>query len=124
MVMVAADEVKMPRGLMRWMEERGVETYETGNLREVIGDVDVIYDTRVQKEWFTSEEEYLRVSKAMRITPEIMSLARPEAVLMHPLPRVDEISPDVDQDPRAAYFRQVGHGVWVRGALMTLILSK
>ena len=123
MSFVSPEVVKMPTNLISWLNGRGVETYQTTDLLETLSCVDVIYDTRVQKEWFTTEEDYLKAKLGQQITPQVMSLAKPNAVLMHPLPRVDEITSDVDSDPRAAYFRQVTNGLYTRMALLSLILS-
>lgn len=119
---VSPDNLKMPRSLVTQLENSGVATYETAKLDEVLGDADVIYMTRVQKEWFDSEEEYQRAALAYRITEDSMRLMRPDAVLMHPLPRVGEIDPAVDSDPRAAYFREVNNGVYTRMALLSLVI--
>jgi aspartate carbamoyltransferase len=120
---IAPDVLKMPRSLVRKLEDHGVEVFETNNIDEVIGDLDVLYVTRVQREWFKSEEDYEKARLSQQITPELMAKARASAVLMHPLPRVDEIVPEVDADSRAAYFRQVRHGLYVRMALLKLVLG-
>lgn len=123
MSLVSPEVVKMPENLVDWLKNKGVLVYQTPDLMDVISKADIIYVTRVQKEWFSSEEEYLKAKQGQQITLEVMSKAKPEAVLMHPLPRVDEIKKEVDRDPRAAYFRQVENGVYVRMALLNLILS-
>jgi aspartate carbamoyltransferase len=89
-----------------------------------VREADVLYVTRVQKERFPSEEAYLEVAGSYVITPETMKMAKPDMTLMHPLPRVNEISHDVDEDPRAAYFRQIGYGLAVRMALLALVLGR
>ena len=93
------------------------------SIDDVAADVDVIYQTRVQKERFTSMEEYEEARRAIRIDAELMSRLPQTAILMHPLPRVDEISTDVDEDPRAAYFRQAANGVAIRMALLEMLLA-
>lgn len=124
MTLVATDEVKMPRGLVKWLVSQGVDVEETSDLRAAVREADIIYDTRVQREWFDSEEEYLKVKSAFQINSEVMKLVKSDAILMHPLPMVDEIAPEVDADPRAVYLpQQVNHGLWTRGAIMTLILE-
>ena len=84
---------------------------------------DVLYVTRVQKERFASVEEYERLKLAFIITPEIMSNCKPSTILMHPLPRVGEIDDKVDSDPRAAYFRQMECGLFIRMALLALLFG-
>ncbi len=90
----------------------------------MLADTDVLYVTRVQKERFADLNEYESVKGAFIISPDTMSKAKDRMVLMHPLPRVGEISYDVDKDPRAAYFRQVQYGMYVRMALLALVLGK
>lgn len=122
MSFVAPDELRMPRGLIEKLRARGVTCYETANLDEVIEEADVLYVTRVQREWFDSEAAYEAAQAGQQITPEVMAKARSDMILMHPLPRVDEITSEVDNDPRAVYFKQVGHGLYVRMALLKLAL--
>lgn len=93
------------------------------DLSDVLGEADVLYVTRVQQERFESAEEYAKFKGAYVITPEVMDTAKGTAVLMHPLPRVDEISTKVDSDPRAAYFRQMRNGMLMRMALLALVLG-
>lgn len=119
---VSPDNLRMPRGLINRLETSGVWAYETTDLKEVLSDADVIYMTRVQKEWFNSEEEYRLAAEAYKITQETMDMMKKDAVLMHPLPRVGEIDPVVDSDTRSAYFREVGHGVFTRMALLSLVI--
>lgn len=92
------------------------------DLGEVLGEADVLYVTRVQQERFESADEYAKFKGAFVITPDVMAAAKETAVLMHPLPRVDEISTEVDADPRAAYFRQMRNGMMLRMALLSLVL--
>ncbi len=87
-------------------------------------ETDVLYVTRVQKERFEDPQAYDQVKDAYVITPETMAAAPERMILMHPLPRVGEISLDVDQDPRAAYFRQMEYGLYVRMALLAMVLGK
>lgn len=122
MSFVSPEVLRLPMSLGNTLKRRGVDVFETDELSDVVGEADVLYVTRVQREWFSSEEAYERARTSQQITPEVMSHARQDAVLMHPLPRVDEITPDVDADPRAAYFRQVTNGLYVRMALLKLIL--
>jgi aspartate carbamoyltransferase catalytic subunit len=124
LVFVAPAAVTMGRDIKTHLEERGVSYRETQDLDSVLPEVDVVYQTRIQKERFGSRlGEYRRVSGVYVIDARAMSLMRPDAVLMHPLPRVGEITPEVDADPRAAYFRQARNGLYVRMALLRLLLG-
>jgi aspartate carbamoyltransferase catalytic subunit len=91
---------------------------------QIIGEIDVLYMTRVQKERFEDPEQYERVRDYYVVDPELMSHAKEDMILMHPLPRVYEISMEVDQDPRAAYFRQMENGMYIRMALLAAVLGK
>lgn len=122
-VFVAPPVVQVGADIIARLDERGVPYTLTDNLRDVIGDVDVVYQTRVQRERFTEPAEFEQANSAFRIDARLMRLLRPDAVLMHPLPRVDEIAAEVDSDPRAAYFRQAANGVTIRMALLDWLLS-
>ncbi len=97
--------------------------YDEPNLNAVLPEVDVVYQTRIQKERFESPEAYESAKGTYIIAPENMKRMRENAILLHPLPRVDEISPEVDRDPRAAYFRQAHNGVFIRMALLDLVMN-
>ena len=114
----------MPAEIKAEMEAAGRVVRETDRLQDVIGEADVIYVTRVQKERFEDLREYEAVKDYYEITPELMSQARTNMALMHPLPRVGEIHYDVDDDPRAAYFRQMENGMYIRMALLAAVLGK
>ena len=101
-----------------------VSQSEHTQLEEVLAETDVLYVTRVQKERFEDLDEYEKVKGAYVITPETMAGAKENMTLMHPLPRVGEISMEVDADPRAAYFRQMEYGLYVRMALLAMVLGK
>lgn len=101
----------------------GVQLTEHERIEDAIADADVLYVTRVQKERFEDPEEYERLKLHYVVTPETMKLAKGTLVLMHPLPRVGEIDPAVDDDPRAAYFRQMENGMFTRMGLLALILG-
>lgn len=120
---VSPESLRMPPTLVYELATKGLQQYETTDLESVLPETDVLYVTRIQKERFAKEKDYLAVKGAYIITPETMKLAKSSAILMHPLPRVDEIDPAVDQDPRAIYFWQVENGVYVRAALLNLILA-
>lgn len=93
-------------------------------LAEALPETDVLYMTRIQKERFESKEEYERVRGHFIVTPQLMTLAKRRMIVMHPLPRVDEISKEFDTDPRAAYFRQAENGMYIRMALLAMVLGK
>ena len=96
---------------------------EVEHLEDVMGDLDILYMTRVQRERFFNEEDYIRLKDFYILDKKKMSLAREDMLVLHPLPRVYEISVEVDDDPRAAYFRQVQYGVYVRMALILTLLG-
>ncbi|MDE6006728.1 MAG: aspartate carbamoyltransferase [Muribaculaceae bacterium] len=123
-VLIAPEELKLP-GYMKHevCDKLGIPYREVESLEEVIGDLDVLYMTRVQKERFLDEEEYDRVKDCFVLTADKLKDAKPEMRILHPLPRVNEISVDVDNDPRAAYFRQVENGKFVRMALILKLLE-
>jgi len=120
---VAPPQVAMHDDLKTHLDERQLPWVETQDLDAVLPEVDVVYMTRIQKERFTDPETYNAVKGVYRIDRRSMALMRKYAILMHPLPRVDEIAPEVDEDPRAAYFRQARNGLHVRMALLDRLLS-
>ena len=105
------------------LEANGIEYRETRSLEESMPELDILYMTRVQKERFFNEEDYIRLKNSYILTKEKMGLAKPDMAVLHPLPRVNEIALDVDDDPRAAYFEQVQNGVYVRMALIMTLLG-
>jgi aspartate carbamoyltransferase len=124
---VSPVELKLPRNIYNEMETKGFEQREhttVAKLEEIIPNVDVLYVTRIQKERFTNVEDYDRIKGGFIITPQLLSRAKSRMIVMHPLPRVDEISTDVDSDPRAAYFRQMENGMYVRMALLAILLGR
>lgn len=121
---ISPEEIKMPRDVISYLEEeQKVSFEETTDLKEVASKVDILYVTRIQKERFRNVEDYTKMKGVYVIDNEILSLMKTEARIMHPLPRVDEIALEVDIDPRAAYFRQVDNGLYVRMALLKMILD-
>lgn len=116
--------LKMPQEIISQLKARGVETIETDDLKEAASTCDLIYMTRVQKERFEDLSEYERVKGAYVINEDFLKGLRKKITILHPLPRVDEISPGVDTYAGAAYFRQVRNGVFVRMALLAMILGK
>ncbi len=121
---VSPDILRMPPAIVEELGKFNVQQAEYNTLDPVLAETDVLYVTRVQKERFEDLNVYESVKGAFVITPETMKGAKAQMVLMHPLPRVGEISYDVDNDPRAAYFRQVEYGLYVRMALLAMVLGK
>ena len=121
---VSPDILRMPREVMDEVGAKGIPQAEFSSITEVLPETDVLYVTRVQKERFEDPAEYDKVKGAYVIEPEIMKAAKQEMIVMHPLPRVGEISVDFDDDPRAAYFRQMEYGLYVRMALLAMVLGK
>lgn len=113
----------MPKEICDYLDEKEVTYCVHNSLEEIVRDSDVIYMTRIQRERFDSEDEYRRCCGLLKITPLLMTKAKSKMVVMHPLPRLDEISPEFDDDNRAAYFRQAQYGLYVRMALLTMVLS-
>jgi aspartate carbamoyltransferase catalytic subunit len=120
---VAPPAVRMRDDLKSHLDEHHIPWVETEDLDSVLPEVDVVYQTRIQKERFGSLEAYNAVKGVYRIDKRSLELMRKYAIVMHPLPRVDEIDPEVDDDPRAAYFRQARNGLHIRMALLDKILS-
>ena len=120
---IAPPELAMPEECLREARAAGAVLGETPDLDAVIGHLDALYATRVQKERFPSSEEYERVKGTYVVTAALLSRAKPDMLVLHPLPRVDEIAYEVDDDPRAAYFRQAANGVPVRMALIAALLG-
>lgn len=120
---VAPPQVAMRDDLKGHLDEHNVPWVETEDLDSVLPQVDVVYQTRIQKERFTDPETYNALKGIYRIDKASMARMRKYAILMHPLPRVDEISPEVDDDPRSAYFRQARNGLPIRMALLDRLLS-
>jgi aspartate carbamoyltransferase catalytic subunit len=121
---VSPDILRMPAEIISELEEKDCKQSEYNTLDEVVADTDVLYVTRVQKERFEQPSDYDLVKGAFVITPDTMEQAKERMVVMHPLPRVGEISMEVDDDPRAAYFRQMEYGMYVRMALLAMVLGK
>jgi carbamoyl-phosphate synthase/aspartate carbamoyltransferase/dihydroorotase/carbamoyl-phosphate synthase/aspartate carbamoyltransferase len=109
---------------MNQVIDAGRPVRETHDVADVIENADVLYVTRVQKERFSDLAQYEEVKDFYEITPELMTKAKEKMVVMHPLPRVGEIHYAVDEDPRAAYFRQVQNGMYIRMALLAAVLGK
>ncbi len=121
---VSPEILRMPSELIDDLSGQGVSQKEFRELDEVLPETDVLYVTRVQKERFEDPKEYEKAKGAYVITPQTMQSAKDEMIVMHPLPRVGEISMELDQDPRAAYFRQMEYGLYLRMALLAMVLGK
>ena len=123
-VLISPEELKLPSYVKNEsLKKKNIPYSQTTDLEEVIGDLDILYMTRVQRERFFNEEDYLRLRDSYILTPEKMKKARPTLSVMHPLPRVNEISVAVDEDPRACYFKQVLNGKYMRMALILMLLN-
>lgn len=124
MVFVSPQELRIPEYITRdVLKKEGIEYREEERLENVIGDLDVLYMTRVQKERFFNEEDYVRLKDSYILDADKMKLAKKDMIVLHPLPRVNEIAMEVDADPRAAYFKQAKYGMHVRMALLASILG-
>lgn len=122
-VLISPNELKLPGYVKDKLDKAGIEYRETDSLEGVIADLDILYMTRVQKERFFNEEDYLRLKDSYILTPEKMALAGDRLRVLHPLPRVNEISIAVDSDKRACYFKQVLYGKYMRMALILMLLG-
>jgi aspartate carbamoyltransferase catalytic subunit len=120
---VAPPQVGMGQDIKDHLDKHEVHWHETRDLDEVLPKVDVVYQTRIQKERFLDEAAYQAVRGVYVIDTDTMARLSPYAIVLHPLPRVDEIDPAVDADPRAAYFRQARNGVQIRMAVLDMVLS-
>jgi len=124
LIFVAPDQLKMPAEIVSRLRSQGVAVEETPSLEKALAKADVLYMTRIQKERFADVAEYERLKGSYVLTREMVERIRPGVTVLHPLPRVNEITTDVDGLSNAAYFRQVGNGVFIRMALMALIMGK
>jgi len=123
-VLISPEELRVPEYLRReLLEDKGLDYVETTDLESVLPELDVLYMTRVQRERFFNEQDYIRLKDSYILTKDKLDMMRPDARVLHPLPRVNEISVDVDEDPRAAYFRQARNGKYIRMALIMKLLE-
>jgi aspartate carbamoyltransferase catalytic subunit len=123
-VLISPEELRVPSYVTEEMKEKGIPYKEVIALNEeTMKDLDVLYMTRVQKERFFNEEDYVRMKDFYILDAAKMAVAPKDMIVMHPLPRVNEIAPEVDKDPRAAYFKQVQYGVYARMALILTLLG-
>ena len=123
-VLVSPEELKLPGYVKKEiLQKAGIAYVQTTDLEAVMPELDILYMTRVQRERFFNEEDYLRLKDSYILTPEKLANAKADLSILHPLPRVNEISVAVDRDPRAAYFRQVRYGRYIRMALIMKLLD-
>ena len=123
-ILISPDELKIPDYLRKEvLDEKNIDYIETNNLEKYLPELDILYMTRVQKERFFNEEDYIRLKDSFILDAEKMKLAKKDMYVLHPLPRVNEISTDVDNDERAVYFKQVQFGVYARMALIMTLLN-
>lgn len=121
--LVSPSSLKIPEGIVNDLLDRSIDVSETSDLEEIIGDVDVLYLTRIQKERFPDPSEYKKVAGSYRITMDLLDDCRDKLIIMHPLPRIDEIEPEVDKSKHAVYFKQSFYGLVIRMTLLNLLLS-
>ena len=124
MIFASPDELRMPEEITKDLRSKGADITETGDVREALKQSDMVYVTRVQRERFPDEESYLRVKGSYILDRKMVMETNPEIIIMHPLPRVDEIATDVDTLPGAAYFRQAHNGMYLRMALLGLVTGR
>lgn len=122
-VLISPPELKVPKYIIERIEAAGAEYKEVTKLEDVIGELDLLYMTRVQRERFFNEEDYIRLKDSFVLDKKKMKMAKEDMLVLHPLPRVNEISVEVDKDPRAVYFKQAQYGVYVRMALILTLLE-
>ena len=120
---ISPPELRVPDYITDLLTEKGIQYEEVIRLEDCIADLDLLYMTRVQRERFFNEEDYVRLKDFYILNNEKMSLAKDDMLVLHPLPRVNEISVEVDDDPRAVYFKQAQYGVYVRMALILTLLE-
>ncbi|MFR1324584.1 MAG: aspartate carbamoyltransferase, partial [Ezakiella massiliensis] len=122
-VLISPEELRVPDYIKNILDNKNIEYKEVERLESVMGEVDVLYMTRVQKERFFNEADYIRLKDSYILDEEKLKSAKADLAILHPLPRVTEIANEVDDDPRAWYFRQVKNGMFVRMALIMELLG-
>lgn len=123
-ILISPEELRVPDYVItEVLEPRGIPYEQISSLEDAMPHLDILYMTRVQRERFFNEEDYIRLKDTYILTTDKMALAKPDMAVLHPLPRVNEIALDVDDDPRAAYFEQAQNGVYVRMALIMTLLG-
>ena len=122
-IFISPEELKVPDYITEMLKDKNIPYQEVIRLENVMPELDLLYMTRVQKERFFNEEDYIRLKDFYVLSTTKMELAKPDMLVLHPLPRVNEISVELDSDPRAVYFRQARYGVYVRMALILTLLG-
>ena len=122
-VLISPTELRVPEYIIENIEKAGTEYREVTKLEDVIGELDLLYMTRVQRERFFNEEDYIRLKDSFILDKKKMKMAKDDMIVLHPLPRVNEIAVEIDDDPRAVYFKQAQYGVYVRMALILTLLE-
>lgn len=122
-VLISPEELKVPSYVKQGMKDKGIPYTQTTDLESVMPELDILYMTRVQRERFFNEEDYLRLKDSYILTPEKLAGAKKDLAILHPLPRVNEIAVAIDADPRACYFKQVLNGKFMRMALILKLLE-
>ena len=123
-MLISPEELKLPSYVKKdVLQKNNIEYVQTTSLSEYMPELDILYMTRVQRERFFNEEDYLRLKDSYILTMDKLTTAKSDLTIMHPLPRVNEISVDIDNDPRACYFKQVLYGKFIRMALMLKLLE-
>ena len=123
-ILISPDELQLPEYVKKEvLEKNNINYVETSDIEEYMSDLDILYMTRVQRERFFNEDDYVRLKDYYILTKEKLSSAKKDLCIMHPLPRVNEISTDVDSDPRACYFKQANYGKYIRMALILKMLG-
>jgi len=122
--LISPEQLKLPEKYKNYLDKKGIDYKEIDNIKKIIKEIDVLYVTRIQKERFNSEDEYEKLKNSYKIDSEMLKEMKDNAIIMHPLPRVNEISTDIDDDKRAAYFRQAKNGLYIRMALLEMIFKK
>jgi len=123
-VLISPEELKLPSFVKQeYIKDKNIEYVQSTSLEDVIGELDILYMTRVQRERFFNEEDYLRLKDSYILDKAKMEKAKDDMIVLHPLPRVNEISTEVDDDPRACYFRQAHYGKFIRMALIMKLLE-
>lgn len=120
---ISPEELRVPDYITDMLRQKGIDYREVVRLKNIMPELDLLYMTRVQKERFFNEEDYVRLKDFYLLNADRMALAKPDMLVLHPLPRVNEISVEVDSDPRAVYFRQAKYGMYVRMALILTLLE-
>lgn len=122
-IMISPDELRIPEYVREEIKKSGAQFEETRNLREALPNIDVLYMTRVQRERFFNEEDYIRLKDSYILNASKLKHAKQSLMILHPLPRVNEIAAEIDDDPRAFYFKQAKNGMYVRMALLAALLG-